>query len=280
MLSTRNKIRIARALNHAVSGARRIMGRGPIAEVRRGGILWRLDLNEGVEFATYLGLYQRLPPQTWDWVRPGALVIDIGANIGAHALPITQAVGKAGRVVAIEPTDYAFTRLSDNIRLNPDLKGRIVPVHAALIDGSGESRQTKFYSRWPLHPEPHTDLHARHLGQLEPAGAARYVALDQLLVELRAGGLISGPARFVKLDVDGHELDVLRGGTRTFREDRPGLLIEIAPHVQDEVPQRFEDLIQALQEYGYRLAQANGQSLPQSAAGLRQFIRSGASIDA
>ena len=50
-------------------------------------------------------------------------------------------------------------------------------------------------------------------------------------------------------------------------------LIEIAPHVQDEVPQRFETLLQALDELGYRLEEVStGRPLAMSAAALRRLI--------
>src|SRR5882672_9077000 len=99
MLSTRNKMRIARALNRMIVGARAMAGREPIVTVRRRGVNWRLDLNEGIDLALYLGLYQGLPRRALDrWIRPGSLVVDIGANIGAHCLPMARRVGPAGRV--------------------------------------------------------------------------------------------------------------------------------------------------------------------------------------
>jgi hypothetical protein len=102
-----------------------------------------------------------------------------------------------------------------------------------------------------------------------------------LLDELRAGGKVKGPANFVKIDVDGHELEVLRGARSTFLKDRPTTLIELAPHVQDEIPERFESLLSTLQEYGYRLEDVqSGATLPMSAQALRTRIADGVSIDA
>lgn len=283
MLSTREKIAIARVLNLAIVGARRVAGRTPHVSVRRRQVRWVLDLNEGIDLAIYLGLYQRVPRRAVRWIAPGALVLDIGANIGAHSLPLAHAVGPDGRVIAIEPGDYAFARLKANAAANPELLPQFVPIQAALTADAAApaSEETvRFYSRWPLRGGG-SDRHPKHLGAPETAVAARFLTLDTLLQELRHGNAIEQPVAFIKLDVDGHELDVLRGAAHTLATEKPAILIEIAPHVQDEVPQRLDDLLGVLAAHGYRLeASDSGERLPMSAPALRALIRDGASIDA
>jgi FkbM family methyltransferase len=268
-------------LNSAIVGVRTMFGRKNMITANRHGLNWRLDLNEGIDLAVYLGLYQKTPRRVVDtWIRPGSLVLDIGANVGSHTLPFARAVGAGGRVVAIEPTDYAFSKLSANALLNPDLDGRLIRVQAAITDGAEAPKEAMFYSSWPLHGDG-AGRHERHLGELQSARGARFVALDVLLAEMRTGGQISGPVKFVKMDVDGHELDVLRGGQQTFTQDRPVVLIELAPHVQDEVPGRFEALMNTLVSLGYRLEDpASGELLPTSVVQLRRAIAREGSIDA
>ena len=283
MLSTKHKIAIARFLNMAIVGARSLAGRPSSVTVRRRNVNWKLNLNEGIDFALYLGLYQRLPHRVTRWVTPGALVLDVGANIGAHSLLLARAAGGSGHVVAIEPTDYGFSCLRANAELNPDLLARLIPVQAALT--SGAKRQdsmnvTRFHSRWPLRSGD-IERHATHMGVLETANGARFLTLDDMLTEIRAKYKIDRPVAFIKLDVDGHELDVLQGATQTLGLQPPPILIEIAPHVQDEVPQRFEALLRLLESYGYQLEEAeSGKRLPMSAPALRALIVDGASIDA
>ena len=87
-LNTRQKIACARAASRLVRGMRRLLGLGPEVVARRGGALWNLDLREGFEFSIYAfgGIeietsraYRRL-------VKAGDVVLDLGANIGAHTL--------------------------------------------------------------------------------------------------------------------------------------------------------------------------------------------------
>ena len=280
MLSTKYKIEIARLLNRAIVSARSMVGRPPRAVARRRNVIWNLDLNEGIDFAIYLGLYQRIPQRVTQWIKPGALVLDIGANIGAHSLLLAQAVGPHGYVIAIEPTDYGFSCLKANAALNSHLLPRLVLVQAALTAGANQGGQTQFYARWPLNGGD-VQRHPKHMGKLETAEGARFVDLDTLLAEIRADRGIDQPIAFIKLDVDGQELNVLRGATKTLTAQRPPILIEVAPHVQDEVPGRFEAVLEILKGHGYQLETAqSGESLPMSANALRTIITDGAGIDA
>jgi FkbM family methyltransferase len=282
MLTTKRKIALARMLSFAIVGTRALAGRSSRVIARRREVNWELELNEGIDLAIYLGVYQRIPRRAARWITPGALVLDIGANVGAYSLPLARAVGRDGVVVAVEPTDYAFSRLQANAALNPDLQPRLVLVQAALTaqaDSRDRKANARFYSRWPLKGGG-PDRHRKHLGELEPAKGARFLTLDTLLQEMRAKQHINRPIAFVKLDVDGHELDVLRGATQLLTAQKPPILIEIGPHVQDEVPQRFERLIGIFEGHGYRLETGDtGKKLPLSAPALRVLIGDGATID-
>ena len=75
MLSTKQKIRLARTAAHVVRGVRRGIGAGEVAEVRRGGLNWRLDLGEGIDFAIYLlGSFERGTQRQYGrLLKPGAV---------------------------------------------------------------------------------------------------------------------------------------------------------------------------------------------------------------
>ena len=101
-----------------IVGVRAIFGLSSITKVYRRGLHWSLDLKEGIDLAIYLGVYE---PETIKElkhiVKPGDVVVDIGANIGAITLPLAEYVGVDGCVIAFEPTSWAYGKLQNNLSL-------------------------------------------------------------------------------------------------------------------------------------------------------------------
>src|SRR3954452_9474462 len=112
-MKTVYKIGAARMIYRAVHAGRALLGRTDRDIVVRDGISYDLDLSQGIDFAIYLGnIYERQTRAALrKLVSPGVLVLDIGANIGAHTLDLARQVGADARVLAFEPTDYAFRKL-------------------------------------------------------------------------------------------------------------------------------------------------------------------------
>src|SRR5262245_9563192 len=63
-------------------------------------------------------------------VRPGDVVVDLGANIGNFAIPTAKAVAPSGRVIAVEPSLEIFRRLLQNLQRNPGIN--VVTFHIAI----------------------------------------------------------------------------------------------------------------------------------------------------
>ena len=231
---------VARGLFLCVQGMRRLVGRKATeVSCRRRGARWSLDIREGVQLALYLGLYERATSRRLlEFARPGSIVLDVGANIGAHTLPLARAVGSAGRVVAVEPTDDAFERLVRNRSLNPDLEPRIVTVQSAL-GAPGAAAAEGYYSSWPL--EPVASRHPILRGTRHPATGAKAVTLDDLVASLNLPRV-----DLVKIDVDGGELDVLAGATGVMARDSPTVVFEACPYLLAERGRTLDELLDVL----------------------------------
>jgi len=107
---------------------------------------------EGIDFSIYLlGAFERSTVRALQkLVIPGSVVFDIGANIGAHTLGLARSVGPAGRVFAIEPSDFAFAKLKRNLALNPELESR-THAHQILLAAEIEALlPPTIYASWPL----------------------------------------------------------------------------------------------------------------------------------
>jgi FkbM family methyltransferase len=283
MLTTRRKLMIARAISQALCSARAGIGLGHTVTAERGRLRWQLDLREGIDLAIYLGAYQRLGSYIRrNVLRPGMSVLDIGANIGAFTLPLAAAIGPAGRVVAIEATRFAFAKLQTNLALNPNLARRVLPVQAILgsDDDRGPTEEQGLYSSWLLDEAGTGQRHPTHGGRRMSTEGAIRTTLDALLQD---GRLIASGIReigFLKLDVDGHELPVLRGAGHLLRAQRPSVLIEIAPYVQDEQPGGLDALLAEIVRLNYRLRHPdNGAPIAATPEAIRRRIPHGAGMD-
>jgi FkbM family methyltransferase len=266
-------VRIASGI---VRASRRLLGRGPELTTSRRGLRWRLDLREGIDFSIYLlGTFEPLTVRCYERVvKPGASVLDVGANIGAHTLRFAQLVGTTGRVVAVEPTRFAFDKLLANVALNPDLAPRIQALQRMLVAEPSEGLAPAIYSSWPLVESG--PLHAEHRGRLMNTTGAAAATLDATIHEL---GIQH--ADLIKLDVDGNELAVLRGAATTLARDAPDIVIELAPSLLAARPEEFGVLLGLLWDAGYRLRRLlSGRELPRNAAAIRALIPHAGSINA
>ena len=275
MLSTSHKIRVARLISAFLLFARRTLGLPSTVTVRRGGINWHLDLSEGVDLSIYVlgGFEVRTLRRYRELVKEGDIVLDIGANVGAHTLPLAKLVGTSGKVFAFEPTAYAFKKLTRNIELNEDLSSRIVARQMLLVGSEMAAIPNAIYSSWPLNAAD--ELHEDHHGRLMETTGASASTLDALL---KSAGIKR--IDFIKIDVDGNELSVLRGARSTCKTFVPRLMIELAPYVHADRPEEFDDLIREITDLGYDLEDvATGRVFPPEAAELRKIIPEAGSLN-
>lgn len=163
-------------------------------------------------------------------VRPGDVAVDVGANIGAVAVPLARKVGPAGRLLAFEPMRLPFLCLCTAAVLNglPQMEPRQQAVGAA----SGEVALPPLD---PLAPGNHGAL-----GLLGATGPERapMVTIDSL--DLPALALL-------KIDAEGMDWQVLAGARETLLRCRPAIYLE-AGH---DAAARAAG-IRALQEAGWR----------------------------
>lgn len=259
-----------------ISRARKLAGKNDRADVTRRGIRWSLDLYEGIDFSIYLiGVFEWSTAHALDdLVKPGDTVFDIGANIGAHTLPIAGKAGGGGRVFAFEPTAFAYEKLQRNLSLNPHLQPRIEVCQTMLTDDLSAAVREEIYSSWPLRAgEGH---HPKHQGQLTATAGANTDTIDSF-VERRMISRLD----LIKIDVDGDEYPVLHGGIETLRRLRPTILLELAPWLHAEQGKNFGATIELLQGLGYSLEKVgSSRKLPLSANDLERMIPDGESINA
>ncbi|MCK6513319.1 FkbM family methyltransferase [Myxococcota bacterium] len=130
------------------------------------------------------------------------LFVDIGANVGSYTL--LACGGRKARGICVEPVPETFSRLSANVRLN-DLSERVTALNIGLAEKEGEMLFTR------------SENTMNRVAGLEDQGK------ETVSVQVRTlDGILGGAVpSVIKIDVEGFETAVVRGGEKTFRE--PGL---------------------------------------------------------
>ena len=221
-------IRIDRWVKHRLAGQH--------ATVTRNGLVWELDLDQLIDRHIYLeGEFEHGTASALAALaRPGATVLDIGANIGAHCLPLARRVGPDGRVFAFEPTEWAHKKLTRNLALNPELRN-VRTERLALSDEDANSATYAFQSQYAAEDASHAEK-----------GTVGFARLDTYLE--RAG---ISRVDLIKLDVDGFETKILRGGAAMLKRDRPTMIIEVSDYWQKRAGDSFDALYALLDGYAF-----------------------------
>ncbi|WP_158285324.1 FkbM family methyltransferase [Azospirillum sp. TSH64] len=142
-------------------------------------------------------------------VRPGDVVVEVGANIGAQTLPLARIVGPSGTVIAFEPQEMLFNLLSANLALNG-----VTSVRARRMAVGSEAGTIRVPT---LDPNCSNNFGALGLGGWDHGELVPLVTLDSLNLP---------SCRLLKADVEGMEEAVLRGASGLIARHRPVLYVE------------------------------------------------------
>jgi len=178
----------------------------------------------------------------WGWLKidGGGVFVDVGAHVGRYTIPLAKAVGDGGLVIAVEPHPENYEILVRNIELN-GLKN-VVAVNKAAY-----SRVCKLKLYTALRHGQHSVVKDHGLG---------YVIVDAEPVDDILNRLGVEKVSCVKIDVEGAELEVLKGMRRTLEKHRPRVIVEVAGD-----PAEVERLA-AESKYSVRLISPEGSYPP------------------
>lgn len=211
-------------------------GRGPRTRVLPGGLSISLEMSVPYEAMVWLGWEEREELEVLvRLLRPGDTFVDCGANIGLWSLVAAPLVGGGGRVIAFEPNPDSATRLTDHAAQSPAIR-----VHATAL-----SEEPGLLS---LDPGEHHNLtRVTSDGSIEVEATTLDLAVD-------------GPVHGIKLDVEGHELQVLKGAHRVL-STRPWVVVEF--NTLHTPARRLGEwpVHRLLTELGYRASAPGGDDL-------------------
>lgn len=224
---------------------------------RTAGVMAPLDVTwvEGIRTRLYLGNDQskqlfiggRFDPNELSLLSrvlsPGMVMVDAGANEGLYTLVAASRLGGSGAVLAFEPSPREFARLSANCRLNRFENVRLFPL--ALSDRNGTAALAIADTEHSLQ-NVLGDLPANV--KLRRRVAVPLARLDDVpgIAELRRLDVL-------KMDVEGAEHALLRGGEVTIRKHRPLILFEYSDDLLKQQGSSSAALLAVLNGWGYRI---------------------------
>lgn len=187
--------------------------------LRCGGATVRIASNSALARYLYEGSFEStMQDYLIRCLRPGMRVLDIGANVGVYTTQFARAVGESGHVYAFEPAPQTAARLRANISLNQ--LANVTVVTKALADREG----TAEFHLFPDGEDVYNSLGAAWRPK-EGIRATQVIEVETITLDAfaRQEGLSS--VDLVKLDVEGAEEAVIRGGTSLLRASPQALVV-------------------------------------------------------
>ncbi len=206
------------------------------------------QFREFVEFWGLLGeLYvDRYYNQAYA-LRAGDIVLDVGAHIGAYTVQAAVAVGPQGRVVAVEPNADNLKCLRENVRLNALQNVTIIPKGVWNTHGT-----------LTLHSDLFSGSHSvfQDVEGAVATGTSEDIPVDTVDHLLTNVSLL-GKVNFIKMDIEGAEIEALAGMSETLSQTGALHLAIAAYHRRAGVP-TFPLVMSRLSERGFRCTMRGG----------------------
>lgn len=215
----------------------------------RGGLRWILNPADCV----HADIFWEGAKDRWDLYHvrrllgPASVIYDVGANIGYYSLFLTHALGPKSRALAFEPFPSNYERLCQHVTMN-SLQNQITPFCLGFSDQPREALMS---------------MRANNSGSanLNASGSAdcrqvNLTTLDSFWQETQTKHI-----DFIKIDVEGHEAPLLRGGADVLQREQPLVLIELDAPRLTEGGSSVEEVVGILEGYGYQLFRARRSRL-------------------
>jgi FkbM family methyltransferase len=210
---------------------------GNIVRADRDGIKFGFDLSRYLDRTIYFhGGFESYETEfVRSLIKPGAVVLDIGANIGWWTLHLHQWVGPQGWVFAFEPDGSERSRLKRNLDFNS--ASNVTLLDTAVSDSVGE-----------IWLSPTFDGGTTHIVD-DPSQASGRVPVTTVDAFIERESL--SRLDFIKCDIEGAELRFLRGAESTLKRFRPIVMVELyEPNLRQFGTSRAE-LLDRLVSLGY-----------------------------
>jgi FkbM family methyltransferase len=176
----------------------------------------------------------------WKALDPGMVFMDLGAYQGIYSVIAGKKLHGTGSIFAFEPSPREFHRLRLHLRWN-----RLSTARVEMLALGAEKSQTTFF-QVKSGDTTRNGLRAPDSRDTVTEIPVNITGLDEYIREQNIQRV-----DVIKLDVEGGEIDVLRGAAKVFREQRPTLICEVLDATTRAWGYDASEIIRAVQSYDY-----------------------------
>lgn len=180
--------------------------------------------------------------------KPGDTVIDIGAHLGIFSFFLASQVGINGKVYSFEPTEKTFSALTQTIKYNK-LKEIIDARQVAVSDVSGE---LEFYIYNNSSISNGNSISSHNTVGKTRKTTVNKICLDDLMITEKIEKLT-----LIKIDAEGAELDILKGGKKLITRFQPFITLEVHPFSFDDPQKTMKEIYETIINYEYTIIMDN-----------------------
>lgn len=216
-----------------------------IRRVKRAEINYILDISDYQNWLIYFGLTNDRPDGLYQLVKKKFIIIDVGANIGQTAMNMAKIAGEDSIILGFEPDFINYSNAIENLQQN---KFKNIRYFNIGLGSQTEELPLKINS--PLNRggnriDRNNDKNSKLI---------KIERLDDVLKNEQIKHI-----DLIKIDVEGFELEVLRGAIKTLQQHKPLLYIEIDENNLNQQNTNAKELINFVSELGYNCVNAKSK---------------------
>ena len=216
--------------------------KGSIRNVTREGFALRLDISDYMQWLLYFGIETEPRQALYELIQPGMTILDVGANIGETSLMFSRLTGKNGQVFAFEPDPDTFAHLKEHLSINH--VDNVNPIQFALGDVPGT-----FFLGHNANNTAGNRISDEHGKEITVTTADQFVP-----------GLHLAHIHFIKIDIEGFEVRMLKGAKDTIEKYKPVMFIEAVNEFLTLQGSSTAELLRLLESMNYKSINAyNGK---------------------
>lgn len=245
------KLRAARLLNQVLTDHCDV----GLARFRtKRGILMRIDLRSKAEWKAYwTGQYDdSVVAVLLDVIRRQGDVIDVGAQVGFYTVAFADAL-ESGKVHAFEPVKANVEQLKQNVRGNS--QGPVVNIHPFALGDRARRARIQMEKEGESTTGNAFEVRGKVEEFAEGTETVDYRTLDSV------SGIDPTECRLIKVDIEGGEVNFLRGASNFIQKGRPYIYGEFSSFWLNMYGQSFEDVIAMCDNWGYEVFQIRKKAI-------------------